>query len=278
MSKRVSLIVLLCLGSVVAEFAISRLPENSSPQATLVFYRPSRFLGSAMKPSIYVNTEEVAHLDNGAYFVMIVQPGKYSVRSWTQGHANTESEPTTVEVGRDKVQYLEWVLETGGSRLLLTTTDVGRSAVKSLHPLGKKSVISDRVSFLLPEEKAESLPPPEPKLAKLLVSSDPQNAQVYINGELKGVTSPNGLAVDLAAGTYQLRLALAGYRDFTQTLTLSAGDKPGVSATLERAGPPPFAVADITELLSGGVSPKRVAVLVQQRGVSFLLDDDSERK
>lgn len=40
----------------------------------------------------------------------------------------------------------------------------------------------------------------------------------------------------------------------------------------------PFVVADITELLKGGVSSKRVAMLVQQRGVSFVLDEDSERK
>lgn len=126
---------------------------------------------------------------------------------------------------------------------------------------------------------ASSLSPPsEAKTAKLLVSSDPQNAQVYINGELKGTVSQSGLSMALPAGVYQLRVALAGYRDFTHAVTLAAGDNKEMFAQLERAGPPPLGVTDVIDLLKGGVSPKRVAALVQQRGVSFVLDDDSEQK
>lgn len=116
------------------------------------------------------------------------------------------------------------------------------------------------------------------KPAKLLVSTDPQNAQIFINGELKGTADQNGLAVDLPAGTYQLRVVLAGYKDFNYPVTLSAGDNTKIIAPLELTGPPPFTVGDVTDLLNGGVSSKRVAVLVQQRGVAFVLDDDSERK
>jgi len=121
-------------------------------------------------------------------------------------------------------------------------------------------------------------PTPEAKPATLMVSSDPQNAQVYVDGQLKGTANHNGLAEALLPGTYQLRVTLPGYKDFTESFTLSSGDDRKVEVHLERVGPPPFTVGNITELLKGGVSPKRVAVLVQQRGVSFALDDDSERR
>ena len=99
----------------------------------------------------------------------------------------------------------------------------------------------------------------EPKPAKLLISSDPQNALVYINGELKGTASQEGLAMGLPAGTYQLRLTLPGYREVARPITISAGENKEVVIQLERLGPPPFTVADLTELLRGGVSSKRVA-------------------
>ncbi len=41
---------------------------------------------------------------------------------------------------------------------------------------------------------------------------------------------------------------------------------------------PPLGVDDVVELLTGGVSKKRVAELVEQQGVSFSLDDVSEKK
>jgi hypothetical protein len=69
--------------------------------------------------------------------------------------------------------------------------------------------------------------------------------------------------------TYQPRLVLAVYRDFTHSVKLSAGENKELLAPLERLGPPPFTVANITELLKGGV---------RQRGESFVLNDDSARK
>ena len=52
-----------------------------------------------------------------------------------------------------------------------------------------------------------------------------------------------------------------------QTLTLEA--------VLRPAGPPPLSAGDVAELLRGGVSSKRVARLVGERGVSFTLNDQT---
>jgi hypothetical protein len=45
--------------------------------------------------------------------------------------------------------------------------------------------------------------------------------------------------------------------------------------------PPPettLALADVLKLLEGGVTPARVESIVKERGVSFELTDDAERK
>ena len=55
--------------------------ERQAQKATLVFYRPKRFVGSALTPSVYLNGEQVARLDNGRYFVIEVAPTHYKIES-----------------------------------------------------------------------------------------------------------------------------------------------------------------------------------------------------
>jgi len=56
-----------------------------------------------------------------------------------------------------------------------------------------------------------------PAVAHLLLSSQPQGAQVYVNGELRG-ESP--LALDLEPGRVHLMLIKEGYRRWSSTITL----------------------------------------------------------
>ena len=44
------------------------------------------------------------------------------------------------------------------------------------------------------------------------------------------------------------------------------------------AGPGAFTVQDVVDMLRGEISPKRVATLVQQRGVDFALTDAIEKQ
>ena len=47
---------------------------------------------------------------------------------------------------------------------------------------------------------------------------------------------------------------------------------------LAPAGPPPLSVADVEQMLKGGVSAKRTAILVKERGVDFPLDSAAEQR
>ncbi|HEV2021051.1 MAG TPA: hypothetical protein VGQ94_00830 [Terriglobales bacterium] len=43
-------------------------------------------------------------------------------------------------------------------------------------------------------------------------------------------------------------------------------------------GPRPFTVQDVVDMLLGGISPKRAATLIQERGVDFALNDKTEQQ
>ncbi len=115
----------------------------------------------------------------------------------------------------------------------------------------------------------------------LKISSYPANAQVYLDDEPKGTTSPDeGKMVlkDLPADSYKLRIALPGYKDWIQTVLLTEGSTVYVDARLSVAGPAALTSQDVVDLLKGGVSPKRAEQLVKEHGVDFALTDAIEQE
>lgn len=71
--------------------------------------------------------------------------------------------------------------------------------------------------------------------ATLRITSQPTNAQVYVDETLAGATnaSSGALALDgLSPGSHVLRLVAQDYADWTQTVTLTAGHSAEISATL----------------------------------------------
>lgn len=125
---------------------------------------------------------------------------------------------------------------------------------------------------------AKSTTPATPAVASLTINTDPGDVQVYVNDEPRGMTSAEGREVlRLPAGTYRIRLSLPGYKDSEQQVTLTASKPQDLTAKLETLGPPPFKESDVTEMLQGKMSTKRIATLVQQRGVDFSLNPDLEK-
>lgn len=135
-----------------------------------------------------------------------------------------------------------------------------------------------------PQMAAELLPK-----AVLVVASRP-GAEVFVDGQRRGVISADGTLriTALAPGDHPLRATLAGYQPWSGTVALVGGDERRVDAPLaavaqpaapaKPAGPAALALKDVVAMLQGGVSTKRVAVLVQERGVDFPLDDAAEKQ
>jgi PEGA domain-containing protein len=113
------------------------------------------------------------------------------------------------------------------------------------------------------------------------VVSQPAGAQLYVDDVAKGTTSESEgrlIVEDIAPGSHRLRVSAAGYQEWTKTVDVEPGDAVEAAATLERAGPLPFTENDVTAMLRGGVSPRRAAVLVGERGVDFALNDAAEQR
>lgn len=89
----------------------------------------------------------------------------------------------------------------------------------------------------------------------LKVQSQPGEAQVYLNDEPKGMTSAGGdfRLSGLAAGTYRLRVSLAGYKSWENSIKVTAGETETVFVTLEQKASPPTVTleADTTSIQSG---------------------------
>jgi hypothetical protein len=86
--------------------------------------------------------------------------------------------------------------------------------------------------------------PPAPQPAGppvLLIEVTPGGAQTYIDDEPVGTTSGAGRLKlsSLGPGAHRVRVSLAGYRDFEQSVELAPGQTAEVKASLESAAPAP---------------------------------------
>jgi len=52
----------------------------NSEEATVFIYRPDKWTGKALEPSVFVDETELARMDNGRYFAIKLKPGKHIIR------------------------------------------------------------------------------------------------------------------------------------------------------------------------------------------------------
>lgn len=52
----------------------------SSEEATVFIYRPDKWTGKALEPSVFVDETELARMDNGRFFAIKLKPGKHIIR------------------------------------------------------------------------------------------------------------------------------------------------------------------------------------------------------
>ena len=83
----------------------------------------------------------------------------------------------------------------------------------------------------------------------LSVSSSPSGAAVYVDGSYRGVTSTT--VGNLVPGSHSVRLILAGYQDWTGTVSISAGATTYLNPTLVQDPQPQYATVSITSNPAG---------------------------
>jgi Protein of unknown function (DUF2846) len=65
--------------------AVPAPASSEQAQATIYFYRPRRFQGSALKPSVFVDDARVGHLRNGDSIKVSVATGSHRIYSTDKG-------------------------------------------------------------------------------------------------------------------------------------------------------------------------------------------------
>ena len=59
---------------------VMETPAVSTEEATVFIYRPEKWTGYMLEPSVFVDETELARMDNGRYFAIKLRPGKHIVR------------------------------------------------------------------------------------------------------------------------------------------------------------------------------------------------------
>jgi hypothetical protein len=118
--------------------AVAQTPELNiqmatpavQPKAFIVFFRPSAFYGSALKPSVYVDGQEIGRLGSGKYLTLQTAAGPHTLSSSKKG--------TSVEIRltSEQTQYVEMVIQSGNwrgaGRLIPVPADEGTEKTKKL--------------------------------------------------------------------------------------------------------------------------------------------------
>jgi hypothetical protein len=226
-------------GLVIFVLAAACLPALAQ-NGTVVVYRPGKYVGSALKPSIYADGNEVGRLKNGRYLSLQLTPGKHNLES-----SMKKAAPLEVDVKPNETVYLEMVILTGnwrgGGRLIPVGEDEAKTALLKLKPSDEKQDAVAETSTA-PSQQQEPAPadsqaephveasvPMQP--ANVTVKSTPQGADINVDGKFMGSTPST---IQLSPGEHLVSVEKEGLRPWQRTMTVTAGGSVTLDAKLEK--------------------------------------------
>jgi Protein of unknown function (DUF2846) len=109
-------------------------PARAEGKAVVFVYRPGKFVGRALEPSVFCDGVEVARMDNGRYFVLLLEPGEHRV------HTTEEYKRIDLKLGAGEVAFVRFRLESGmmkgrGNLYLADEADAFKD-IRKAKPLG----------------------------------------------------------------------------------------------------------------------------------------------
>jgi hypothetical protein len=103
----------------------------------ITFFRPSKFVGSAKTPSLYIDGKQVLRMDNGRYYTIELAAGEHVLETATAWNLKRQA-PVTVKLSPGDHLYFwtSWGLQPWPPNL-------AKEKIKKLKPLDAKWVISN---------------------------------------------------------------------------------------------------------------------------------------
>jgi Protein of unknown function (DUF2846) len=116
-------------------------PENvvrSSEDATVFIYRPKKWVGRGLEPSVFVDKTELARMDNGRFFALKLKPGKHIV------HMTDDDKGYAIEMGPGETYFFRIGLEAGmwkgQGKITLDDRERALKELKKLKFIGKDKI------------------------------------------------------------------------------------------------------------------------------------------
>ena len=107
-------------------------------KATVYVYRPGKFMGKALEPSVFLDEQKILDMDNGRYFTLHLDAGRHILRS---NEKNSEIDQAW-EAG--KVYYVKMTIATGmmkgHGQLAMVTEKLANKEMHELRPLDTDNV------------------------------------------------------------------------------------------------------------------------------------------
>jgi Protein of unknown function (DUF2846) len=134
---------LLALAAVLFSMTVTALPAvaQDDAKATVYVYRPGKFMGKALEPSVFLDEQKLLDMDNGRYFTLKLDPGKHTVRS---NEKDSEIDQTW-EAG--KKYYIKITIATGmmkgHGQMGMVTEKLALREMEKLQPLDAEKVKAD---------------------------------------------------------------------------------------------------------------------------------------
>ena len=118
----------------------------SSEEATVFIYRPNKWGGRALEPSVFVDETELARMDNGRYFAIKLKPGKHIIR------LTDDKKGYAVDMGPGQTYFfrigMEMGMWKGHGKITLDDRERAVEEIKKLKFLGQDKI---RASTLVVE-------------------------------------------------------------------------------------------------------------------------------
>lgn len=111
---------------------------NTGADAMVYVYRPSKLMGKALEPSVFVDNIELARMDNGRYFTIKLKPGKHIL------HMTSEKKGFAFDMGPGQTYYfrigIEMGMWKGQGKLTLEDAEKAVPEIKKLKFLGQDKI------------------------------------------------------------------------------------------------------------------------------------------
>ena len=131
------------------------MPESDHDArfARVYVYRQHKMYGAALEPPVYCDGKKVADMDNGRYFLLMLEPGVHSICS----NSKKGMVEMMFEAGKEyfiRVYLKSTYIWVGKGRAVLESTEQGKADLRELRPL-KPSDVLDKAHVFVPESHDE---------------------------------------------------------------------------------------------------------------------------